>query len=338
MAGTATHTGPFISRLIVSLCAVTFGHACFADEPGAPPARPSFLGKIVFFGNRTHDERHLIETMELDGTRLRTVLELKEIHMVMPGRVSPDGKSLAFIVDPGPGARPALWVLSVDGRHDKLVEEAGVNVGSVAAWSPDGKRIAYNQSNDNAEYENLIVDLASRKIQRLEMPRGDYSEDWSPDGRAISVIDFSGKDSDRPRSLYLIKPDGTRLGSLTNDPQRDSIWSRFSPNGRQVAYEQRYSRRGKTVLSCFVANGDGSNPREVFCFDDLGEGFVIDPNGPPCWSPDGKTIIWKVLARPSGSEVLGNCELLFAAADGSKIRRIPLSSLERRWWAWIDCR
>ncbi len=338
MARTATHAGPFISRLMVSLFTVAFGHACFADEPGAPPAGASFRGKIVFFGNKTHDDRHLIETMNLDGTGLRAVLELKEIHMVMPGRVSPDGKSLAFIVDPGPGARPALWILAADGRHYKLIEEAGVDGGGVEAWSPDGKRIAYSQSNDNAENENLIVDVASRKIQRLEITRGDYVVDWSPDGRALSVIDFSGKDSGRPRSLYLIKPDGTRLGSLTNDPQRDSIWSRFSPNGRQVVYEQRYSRRGKTVLSCFVANGDGSSPREVFCFADLEEGMVVDPHGPPCWSPDGKTIIWKVLTRVPGSEDIGNSELLFAAVDGSKTRRIPLSSLERRWWGWMDCR
>ena len=121
--------------------------------------------------------------------------------MIMPGRVSPDGKSLAFIVDPGPGARPALWVLAADGRFSKLVDEAGVDAGGVAAWSPDGTRIAYNQTNDNAEYENLIVDVGSRKIQRLEITRGDYVEDWSPDGRALSVIDFSGKAGGRPQAV-----------------------------------------------------------------------------------------------------------------------------------------
>jgi Tol biopolymer transport system component len=338
MARTAMHAWPLISRLMVSLFAVSFGHACLADELGAPPAGASFLGKVVFFGNTTNDRHHLIETMDFDGTGLRTVLELQEIYMVMPGRVSPDGQSLAFIVDPGPGARPALWVLRADGRHDKLVEDAGVNAGGIAAWSPDGKRIAYNQLNDNAERENLIVDVASRKIERLENTRGDYIEDWSPDGHSLSVINLPGEQSDRPRSLYLIRPDGARLGSLTNDPQRDSIWSRFSPSGQQVVYEQRYSRRGKTVLSCIVANADGSNPREVFCFDDLQEGLEISPHGPPCWSPDGKTIIWKVLARPPGSEDLGDSKLLFAAADGTTTRWIPLSSLERRRWGWIDCR
>ena len=80
------------------------------------------------------------------------------------------------------------------------------------------------------------------------------------------------------------------------------------------------------------------DPREVFCFDELEEDIVVDPHGPPCWSPDGKTILWKVLARLPGSEDNGNSELLFAATDGTNTRRIPLSQFERQRWGWIDCR
>jgi Tol biopolymer transport system component len=326
---------------LVLLVSIASGmHLCSGDEATAAAAGAPFRNKIVFFGNSS--ERHrLIETMNLDGSGLHTVLEMSFEQMIGHGRVSLDGRCVAFteIID---GQKPAVWLLSADSQRPLIVDN-----GWLACWSPDSKRIAFTRGLEEPEKnhrESLIIDVMSRRVRALRLPGVDNVEDWSPDGTELTVSEGNpDKLFQRPdgetyplRALYFIKPDGTRLAPLTQDPKGDFLQSRFSPDGRQIAYYHRYHYDGKTFESCVVAKRDGSKPRETVCFTTLAEGLEIRPNGGPCWSPDCKTVIWMVLTRPYGSDTTGH-ELIFTAADGSRTRRMPLGK-ERQWWGFIDCR
>jgi hypothetical protein len=68
------------------------------------------------------------------------------------------------------------------------------------------------------------------------------------------------------------------------------------------------------------------------CFTDLEKG--VNNNGGPCWTPDGKTIIFLIVDDHPNVDDL---ELIFVAADGSDVRRMPLGK-ERTWWGQFDCR
>src|SRR5262249_24482776 len=65
--------------------------------------------------------------------------------------VSPDGKQIAF--ERGGMLHEGIWVMSADGENThKVFGEAGDKVGSVA-WSPDGKRLAFNIFNYHSGFK-----------------------------------------------------------------------------------------------------------------------------------------------------------------------------------------
>lgn len=329
-----------ILSLVLAVSITSGMHSCSGDEATAATTEV-FRNKIVFFGNSSNGHR-LVETMNLDGSELHTVLELNFEQAIWHGRVSPDGRSVAFTVMPD-GQKPAVWLHSADSQHQTIVDD-----GWLACWSPDSKRIAFVRGLEQPEKkhrESLIIDVVSQHVRALPLPATDNFEDWSPDGTELTVSEGNpDKLFERPdgetyplRGLYFIKPDGTRLAPLTQEPKGDFLRSRFSPDGRQIAYYHRYHYDGKTFESCVVADHNGSKQIETVCFTTLAEGLEIRPNGGPCWSPDGKTVIWMVLTRPYGSDDATGHEVIFTAVDGSRTRRMPLGK-ERQWWGFIDCR
>ena len=179
------------------------------------------------------------------------------------------------------------------------------------------------------------------------LPETDWIDDWSPDGQTLlatrgnptrSVTRADGEIYPL-RGLISLTISGTRSVPITTDTEGDFIWPRFSPNGRQIAYYARHHRDGKTAEYAVVAASDGAQPRELVCFTSLEAEDVVKPHGPPCWSPDGMTILFKVTKRPrkQASANLLRFEVVAIAADGTGVRRTPLGT-ERSWWGFIDCR
>src|SRR4051812_12938596 len=81
----------------LTIATILFGLAStlvVADDAPAP-----YRGKLFFFGNVKADGSSLIESMNFDGSGLETVLSLKDEN-ILCGRVSPDGRQLAFSVKP----------------------------------------------------------------------------------------------------------------------------------------------------------------------------------------------------------------------------------------------
>jgi Tol biopolymer transport system component len=94
-----------------------------------------------------------------------------------------------------------------------------------AAFSPDGRQIAF-VSTRAAGFANLwVLDLATRKARALTTGRGgDFRPAWSPDGRWIAFS--SDRDSSLPTAksrwerlqlvdIYLIHPDGSGLRRIS---------------------------------------------------------------------------------------------------------------------------
>lgn len=201
---------------LVLAISMTLGmRTCSGD--GATTA-DAFRNKLVFFGNSSRGHR-LVETMNLDGSELHTVLELSFEQAIWHGRVSPDGRVVALTVMPE-GEKPAVWLLSADGRRQTLVDN-----GWLACWSPDSKRIAFVRGLERPgkkHRESLIIDVVSQQLRALPLPATDNVEDWSPDGTELTVSSgnpdqlFKRSDGETYplRGLYLIKPDGTRLAQI----------------------------------------------------------------------------------------------------------------------------
>jgi Periplasmic component of the Tol biopolymer transport system len=144
----------------------------------------------------------------------------------------------------------------------------------------------------------------------------------SPDGKRIIFTSTMNGDID----LYTMKPDGTDVRQVTNTLGYDG-GAYFSPDNKMIVWragrpktEQQkadYLRLLKanmvrpTEMELFVANADGSSPRQVT--------HNGKANFAPFFTPDGKRIIFASnMDDPRGR----NFELYIIGVDGSGLERI----------------
>lgn len=225
-------------------------------------------------------------------------------------RVSPDGKSLAFIRRVDLGSRLFVRDLatgvetSVFDGLDKDLQEAWAVHGVYAqyAWTPDGKgfviwgrgglwrvdlaaksasRIPFRAKVDQTVNEPLRF---SREVAPDRFPvRMLRHVKVSPDGRAV-VFSALGH-------LYIRALPGGEPRRLTEDAAHEA-WPAFSPDGKSIAY---------------VTWDDGAKGRlKVIGVDGQGVRDVVATPGhyaSPSFSPDGTTIVYRAAGPDSGRAI-----------------------------------
>src|SRR5262249_32716003 len=100
---------------------------------------------------------------------------------------SPDGTSLAYSSDKA-GGLLQLWIRDLrSGRDRQLTNISTQPLG--AAWSPDGKRIAFYDVNAMWGEANLsVVDVETGKVTKIHDPLfGPGTPTWSPDGKRVAL-------------------------------------------------------------------------------------------------------------------------------------------------------
>ena len=107
--------------------------------------------------------------------------------------------------------------------------------------------------------------------------------------------------------LWLVSPDGTPLRRLTETPNRDEQYARWSPSGDRIAY------LGGRYETCEVYTVDPSGTsRQRLTHNRAADSDVA-------WSPDGLWLAWiRTLAGTSVDQ------LWVMRPDGSDRRRIPV--------------
>ena len=166
--------------------------------------------------------------------------------------------------------RSSLWLIDAEGRGQRaLTSDDGDQRG--AAWSPDGKRIAYiSASEGKAQIHVLWLDSgASTPITHLIEGPGNLS--WSPDGRWIAFTQHVPA-QDTPLAKLPTPPQGAEWAA----PAKviDRLTYRIDGGG--------YIDPGYAHV--FVVSADGGAAREVT----LGK---HDFGGPIAWTHDAKSVI-----------------------------------------------
>lgn len=165
--------------------------------------------------------------------------------------VSPDALRVAFVMEPTAETTcRTVWVAGVDGSRARQVSMNGCAARS-PAWSPDGRKLAFEQQGEIYEIDLCRATLPDRSPRRLASGE---TPSYSKDGRWIAF----GRGGD----IWKIRTTG---GSETNLTQ--SAAGEWSPR-----WTKPTSGGNVAELIAFVSNQDG--PGDVYVMDTTGGNVV----------------------------------------------------------------
>ena len=225
----------------------TPGGLLFAVEPAWSPD-----GRLIAFASR-RDGPSQIYVMRPDGTHVRRVT-----HGISDDdgpAWSPDQSQIAFSRERGLFMMP-----SAGGRVRSLSRGLGGEVAN-AAWSPDGKLIAYDYRRPGFGTREIWVVRVdgshARQVTRLQGVSTLPS--WSPDGHRLAFqSDIRGGHVE----IYSIGGDGRGLQRETRSAI-DTIDPAWSPNAKEIAFSRdgaiwTVDRAGRERK--LTSGGNDSNP------------------------------------------------------------------------------
>jgi Tol biopolymer transport system component len=256
-------------RLMLVLCVMS---GLAALPPAAQATFPGKNGKIAF------DALPGVATMNPDGTA-QMLLRAGGSEPAW----SPDGSKIAF-ASGSPQTGTGISVMNADGSG-VLVLTAGQLDDGQPSWSPDGRWIAFERYDPATYYQLYLIRANGTGLTRLRPTGIDWAQDptWSPDGSRIAFTaptKYPGYIEDLP-DIYSMRPDGTDVRRLTNDPDYDAEPS-WSPDGSRLAFVSLRNPGHTAYWRIYTISADGSGVKKLTALD-VNE-FL------PAWSPDGTKI------------------------------------------------
>ncbi len=268
--------------------------ARLTGERGVASSRIVFVKQV---------SREVKEIFQVDPDGVGQIQLTRHGSLTMSPTVAQDGR-LAYITYKG-GA-PEIWGQKRSGTpHVKLYPVGTQPLGqcSAPAWSPDGKRLAFVQSDRRGNSDIMVLDLEGGRVRRLTDSNCINTEpSWNPAGTQIAFT----SDREGTPQIYLMEDDGSNVRRLTTEGSYNASPA-WSPNGVMVSYVSRFE--GKFDLFVFKL-GEGKAYQ-------ITTGLVSSES--PAWSPDERKLVF-VSTRNGGMQ------LFTTDLSGSQIKKVMEST------------
>ena len=241
--------------------------------------------------------------------------DVYELTGVSDPRVSPDGRTVAFVVggidSEANEYRGRIWLADLDGSTAPRAFTSGARRDAEPCWSPDGSTLAFTSNRDDGKTMQLFVmPVSGGEPRRLTDLKENVTQlAWSPDGATIAFaarvrdaaydesddrrrrprrftrlqfkLDHVGWTADRPQHVFTVKADGSGAPVQLTGGDFEDAGPRWSPDGATIAF---ISARHpfwdvEHVTDIYLVAAGGGEPRRLTQGGGAFDGVS--------WSPDG---------------------------------------------------
>ena len=188
-------------------------------------------------------------------------------------RVSPDGRRVAVTIQE---QESQVWLYDLS-RETLTRLTFGGNVNNNPSWTPDGKRIAFESSNEGPL--NIFWQLADGSGGLERLTTSEYvhvPHSWSPDGQLLAFIEYTPTTG---YDIWLLRMGDHKAQPFLRTPFNESV-PRFSPDGRWLAYISDESGRYEIYVQPYPGPG--------------GKWQISTEGGTePAWNPNGRELFYR---------------------------------------------
>jgi Tol biopolymer transport system component len=226
----------------------------------------------------------------------------------------------------------ALFTMNPDGSHIRQITHSPKGwLDNLPAWSPDGKRIAFERFKTDESTSRVMVVNPDTANTRAVVPcegRCVYAFDpyFSPDGHSIaysrSVAPPNVKDPPEWKlysAIFIVGLDGKKSHQVSTTPKRhkgqlatETSDPSFSPNGKMLTFVRTNYQKENDRFAVFVQPiGSPEDAHRI-------TPWKLNCQDLPEFSPDGKLVLFR--SEPEGEE--GPSNLYWVHPDGTGLHQI----------------
>ena len=297
-----------IIALALLLCHVA-GLGCSAPGP---------TGKIAYIANGENSRE--LYLMDADGSN-----KVKLASNANSACISPDGTKVIYFkydheVGLGEVDDTGVYMIGTDGEGDTKIATISARQ---FAWSPDGTKIAYVDSN------HIYIMNADGSDGTRVSPAGaswSHCPSWSPDDTkiAFSTMGNNHQDLNIAAGLYTVNTDGSDFQLLVGAEHSHQAGVAWSPDGEKIAYIDEYSK------ICLI-NADGSGKETILTCEDIADTtdmllFLV-------WSPNGKELVFSANYEVQ-DQIFKGWYICTINADGSNLTIVADDANQSSFPSW----
>jgi tricorn protease len=202
---------------------------------------------------------------------------------------TPDGSAVLFSSNRGEDFMPKLYTVSTNGG---MPVNAGVDMGVQGSYSPDGRRLAYNQKAQSywrkyyrgaMQTDVMVMDAASKKFTNLTDFDGiDSWPMWARDGQIYFVSDREGGGL---TNVWRVSESGGKADRVTSFREGDVRFPSISADGKTIVFEHDFgiskldlATKRVTPLHFDIGAETEESLSEVRDFNSMADDYALAPN------------------------------------------------------------